>query len=214
MKLLVSIIFTLTVASSFGKEWVFHLKPSQVKVCSTDTLRRPKWFVNECGIKNMVNLSFFTHKTFIPPFKDERIVVMDNPKKWPFLSIEEGVPYLYNGSDWTDYELEQFVGKTADIVISGYPILIKDGEPTKPQKTYFWKRRCARTAIGFNGNGEIILYVTSAATLKDVQKFFISKGCTDAINFDGGSSTFLYLNGKNVYTSNEGRSYPNVLYWN
>ena len=59
----------------------------------------------------------------------------------------------------------------------------------------------------------MIIYVTTSATLKQVQDYFAGLGCMDAINFDGGSSTFLYLDGKKVYSSNEGRSYPNVLYW-
>ena len=182
-------------------------------MCSGQGLQRPNYFLEKCGIKNMVNLSFFTSKTFIPPYKDLETINLKNPKKWPFLTIEnDGFPFIYNGKELNGMNFD-IVRKETKFVASGYPILMRDGKKAKIRNSYFSRRRCARTAVGIHPNGSMIVYVNTAATLKQVQDYFVQLGCTDAINFDGGSSTFLYLDGKKVYSSNEGRSYPNVLYW-
>jgi len=211
-KILLSILFLCTTVLS-GKEWTFEISPQQLKMCGGPGLQRPQYFVEKCGIKNMVNLSFFTSKTFIPPYKDLQTTNLKNPKRWPFLTIEgDGFPFIYEGKELTSAEFD-IVRKETKFIASGYPILIRDGRQTRIRKSYFSRRRCPRTAVGIHPNGSMIVYVTTASTLKQLQDYFISLGCTDAINFDGGGSTFLYLDGKKVYSSNQGRSYPNVLYW-
>lgn len=207
------IILCLYATTISAKEWVIEVSPRQLKMCSGKGLQRPNYFLEKCGIKNMVNLSFFTSKTFIPPYKDLESINLKNPKKWPFLTIEnDGFPFIYNGKELNGMNFD-IVRKETKFVASGYPILMRDGKKTKIRNSYFSRRRCARTAVGIHPNGSMIVYVNTAATLKQVQDYFVQLGCTDAINFDGGSSTFLYLDGKKVYSSNEGRSYPNVLYW-
>lgn len=209
------IIMTLWLCTAIvsGKEWTFELSPRQLKMCSVSGLHRPQYFVEKCGIRNMVNLSFFTAKTFIPPYKDLETSNLKNPKKWPFLTIEgDGFAFIYDGKELKDPEFD-IVRNETKFIASGYPILMRDGKKTKIKKSYFSRRRCPRTAVGIHPNGSMIVYVTTGATLKEVQKYFSNIGCTDAINFDGGSSTFLYLDGKKIYSSNQGRSYPNVLYW-
>jgi exopolysaccharide biosynthesis protein len=161
----------------------------------------------------MVNLSFFTSKTFIPPYKDSEVANLTNPKKWPFLTIEkDGFPFIYDGKELTNLEF-RIINDETKFVAAGVPLLIRDGKKTKISKSFFSRRRCPRTAVGIHPNGSLVLYVSTSATLKEVQSYFISLGCTDALNFDGGSSTFLYLDGKKIFSSNQGRSYPNVLYW-
>lgn len=207
------IILCLYATTISAKEWVIEVSPRQLKMCSGQGLQRPNYFLEKCGIKNMVNLSFFTSKTFIPPYKDLETINLKNPKKWPFLTIEnDGFPFIYNGKELNGMNFD-IVRKETKFVASGYPILMRDGKKAKIRNSYFSRRRCARTAVGIHPNGSVIVYVNTAATLKQVQDYFVQLGCTDAINFDGGSSTFLYLDGKKVYSSNEGRSYPNVLYW-
>lgn len=213
MNIIIVAILFLSTTILHPKEWTFEVSPSQLKMCSGNGLHRPNYFVEKCGIKNMVNLSFFTAKTFIPPYKDLETTNMKNPKKWPFLTIEnDGFPFIYSGKELNDKNFE-IVRKETKFIASGFPILVRDGRRTKISKSYFSKRRCARTAVGIHPNGSMIVYVNTAATLKQVQDYFVQLGCMDAINFDGGSSTFLYLDGKKVYSSNEGKSYPNVLYW-
>lgn len=211
-KILLTLLFLLSTNLS-AKEWMFEVSPDKLKMCSVVGLQRPKYFMEKYGIKNMVNLSFFTSRSFIPPYKDSETVNFNNPKRWPFLSIEtDGFPFIYDGKKITANELE-IVRTNSKFIAAGYPILLRDFKKTKIVKSFFARRRCARTAIGIHPNGSIIIYVSTSATLKQVQDYFVQLGCVDAINFDGGSSTFLYLDGKKVYSSNEGRSYPNVLYW-
>ena len=203
----------VTAVSLFGKEWTIEISPQQLKMCSVKGLHRPQYFIEKCGVKNMINLSFFTASTFIPPYKDLETTNLKNPKKWPFLTIEnDGFPFIYEGKELDNANFDIVLNETK-FIASGYPILIREGERTKIKKSFFTRRKCPRTAIGIHPNGSIIIYVTTSATIKQVQDYFVTLGCMDAINFDGGSSTFLYLNGEKVYSSNQGRSYPNVLYW-
>lgn len=212
-------VFTILVClfaavNLFGKEWTFELSPSEIRMCSAKELQRPRYFVEKCGIKNMVNLSFFTSTSFIPPYKDSCVSDYRNPKNWPFLTIEkDGFPLIWDKQDFVNLNFETIINETI-FIASGFPVLLRDGKKTKISKSFFARRKCPRTVVGIHPNGSLIVYVTTGATLKEVQNYFFTIGCTDAINFDGGSSTFLYLDGKKVFSSNQGRSYPNVLYWN
>ena len=210
--ILMSLIMMTSVVT-LAKEWSFELNPRQIKMCSSQKLQRPSYFIDSCGTKNMVNLSFFTSKTFIGPYKDERVSSYESPKDWPFFVIERGEAYIYDGKSWGQRFNIRMIGVTTQYMAAGYPVLLQEGKKTKISKTFFSRRRCPRTAIGIHPNGSVILYVTTRATLREVQEYFSTMGCTDAINLDGGSSTFLYLDGKKVFSSNQGRSYPNVLYW-
>lgn len=210
--IILSLLVVGTIVSS-SREWTYEISPRQLKMCSGVGLQRPKYFIERCGIKNMVNLSFFTTKTFIPPYKDLQTTNLKNPKKWPFLTIEgDGFAFIYEGRE-LDNDNFNIVRNETKFIASGYPILIRDGIRKKIRNSFFSRRKCARTAVGIHPNGSIIIYVSDRATLKDVQEYLLTLGCIDAINFDGGSSTFLYIDGKKVYSSNEGKSYPNVLYW-
>ncbi len=214
MKSFVVTILFLCTAILSAKEWSIEVSPKQLKMCGGPGLHRPQYFVDKCGIKNMVNLSFFTSSTFIPPYKDLETTNLKNPKKWPFLTIEnDGFPFIYDGKELNDKNFD-IVRKETKFIASGYPILIREYKVKKIRNSFFARRRCARTAIGIHPNGSMIIYVNTSATLKQVQDYFVSIGCMDAINFDGGSSTFIYLNGEKVFSSNKGKSYPNVLYWN
>lgn len=206
-------LFTAIVTSS-SSDWTFEINPKNIKMFSADKLQRPKWYLDSFKVKNMVNLSFFNSKTYIGPYKDDRVVSFNFKRRWSFFTIENGEAFIYDGKSWGQSVNPTFTnGLEPNYVVSGYPVLVRDGQRTKITKSFFSRRRCPRTAIGIHPNGSLILYVTSSATLKELQSYFLSMGCTDAINFDGGSSTFLYLDGKKVYSSNQGRSYPNVLSW-
>ena len=212
-KIFILLLLVIPSLVSYGKEWSFELNPAQIKMCSSNKLEHPSYFIDSCKTKNMVNLSFFNSRTYIGPYKDKRVSSYDSPKNWPFFVIENGEAYIHDGKNWgQNFNLKMF-GITTDYMVSGYPILIEDSKKTKIYKSFFSRRKCPRTAIGIHPNGSVIIYVTTGATIRDLQEYFISIGCTDAINFDGGSSTFLYLNGKKVFSSNHGKSYPNVLYW-
>lgn len=210
-KVLVIVLFLLT-TTVHSKDWTFEINPFNIKMCSSNGLQKPSYFIDTCNVTNMVNLSFFNSHTFIPPYKDNRVCVLSNRKNWPFLVIKDGVPTIYDGKSWGQSNAN-FLGINSNFVVSGFPILLHQGKKTKISRSFFSRRNCPRTIIGIHQNGSIILYVTSKSTLRQAQNYLFSIGCTDALNLDGGSSTFLYLNGKKQFSSNKGKSYPNVLYW-
>lgn len=204
------VLFTLATATSLAEEWYFEVNPQNIRLYSSEKgLKRPSWFSETYDISNFVNLSFFTGKTFIPPYRDSIQSVMNNRKGWPVFTIDtNNFPCIYRSDSF-----KEITNDDLKFVASGYPILLENGNKVEIKNTYFSKRKCARTAIGIHPNGSIIVYVSTASTLKDVQNFFWSIGCVDAINFDGGSSTFLIVDGKQIYSSKKGHSYPNVLSW-
>lgn len=207
--IMITAMFLFGTITTTANEWFFEVNPSKIRMYSSNRLEKASWFKETYGVQNFVNLSFFTSKTFIPPYKDSIRSVETNKKQWPVFVIDTtGTPCIYRSS-----EFKQITGNNVKFSASGYPILLENGKKVKIYNSYFSKRRCARTAVGIHPNGSVIIYVNTSATLKDVQKFFWTIGCVDAINFDGGSSTFLILNGKKMYSSNKGHSYPNVLSW-
>lgn len=212
-KVLITILIILSAAICYAEEWTFEVNPNNIQMLSSSKLERPAYFLETFSVKNMINLSFFTARTFIPPYKDVRVFSFESPKKWPFLVIENGDANIYDGRSWGQ-TANMSLGKTSkQYIAAGYPLLIQEGKKTKLRKTFFSRRRCPRTAIGIHPNGSLIIYVTTRATLKEVQSYLHTMGCTDAINFDGGSSTFLYIDGKKLFSSNKAKSYPNVLCW-
>jgi prepilin-type processing-associated H-X9-DG protein len=41
----------------------------------------------------------------------------------------------------------------------------------------------------------------------------VELGCSSAINFDGGGSTFLFVDGNMIFPNKLSRTFPNVLIW-
>jgi len=210
---LILTVMILSATLMHGKDWTFELNPSDIQMYSSSKLQRPKYYIDSVGAKNMVNLSFFTSKTYVGIYKDKIRSTYSSKKQWPFFFIKNGEAFIYDGKSLGQEFNLKLTGTDVEYIVSGYPILLQGGKKTKINKSFFSRRKCPRTAIGIHPNGSVFVYVTTSATLKDVQSYFMSIGCTDAINLDGGSSTFLYLEGKKVYSSNQGRSYPNVLSW-
>ncbi len=91
-------------------------------------------------------------------------------------------------------------------VLGGGPLLIQNrqivldaiGEKFSPA---FAKERAARSAIGRTSSGKLLMVSVHntmgmpGASLSDLAQIMQQLGATDALNFDGGSSTALYLGG-------------------
>ena len=91
-------------------------------------------------------------------------------------------------------------------VLGGGPLLIQNrqivldaiGEKFSPA---FAKERAARSAIGRTPSGKLLMVSVHntigmpGASLSDLAQIMQQLGATDALNFDGGSSTTLYLGG-------------------
>jgi hypothetical protein len=89
MKGIIKIMLVLiALSTAHSKEWVIKLHLNDVKLLSSSGLKHPSWFVSKYKVKNMINLSFFTNKTFVPPYKDTIRFNPNNPLLWPFVSID------------------------------------------------------------------------------------------------------------------------------
>jgi len=172
----------------------------------------PDTFQKLYGVSTYSNLSFWeSDGKPTPPYKDingedfRRI----NNQRFPVFGIsKDNVAAIYsfdelNESTWSDLKY----------ACAGYPTLIKNGAkqslPTSPAS---FIRKTGRTAIGIKQNGQLVIYVADSATLDTIQDELFSMGCIDAINFDGGGSTFLFVDGERVI-KNEHRTFPTIMTW-
>lgn len=87
--------------------------------------------------------------------------------------------------------------KGADYYLSNYEIMPYDifGVGVSPD----------RTAVGSTADGRIVLFVcdgriesSRGATLTELAAIMKGLGCTDAVNFDGGGSTGMVIDGKHL----------------
>ena len=91
-------------------------------------------------------------------------------------------------------------------VIGGGPRLVYRGQVnvTAADENFrndITKGRAARTAVGITKNGELMLAVvekntaSAGATLEELAKLMVKLGAYEALNFDGGGSSAMVING-------------------
>ena len=195
-----------------AEEWVFEVTPSQIQLIGSDQFKSSKEYLKNQLIENMTNLSFFDGLGAVGVYKDKFITKKDFDKKWPIFSIDREGAHITRRLLLDDVDIHEIIKKST-YAVSGYPLLIENGEKVDIRSSYFTQRMCPRTALGIKENGNILILVTTNATINQLQDFFYFKKCESAINFDGGGSTFLFLNRKKIYTPFFKRYYPNVLTW-
>ena len=89
---------------------------------------------------------------------------------------------------------------------AGYgPLLVMDGEPVDNSGYTFNSALNPRTAIGQRADGAILLLVTDGrqpnslgASYEDEAELMLRFGAVNAVNLDGGNSSFMWLNGEYV----------------
>lgn len=106
--------------------------------------------------------------------------------------------------------------------IGGGPVLIKAGKikNTYPQELFdgpsgiMCDSRHPRTAIGLTAEKHLVLFVCEGRnmtpsvpgfTTMEVARILQAYGCTDALNLDGGGSTLMLVNGKEVLKPSDGK---------
>jgi len=204
------VITILLLLSSFStaisNEWIFKVKAKHIIMESSYVNQTPKWFSKNHDVETfMCNLSFFTSKTFVGPYKDSRIESDKNSKRWPVLYISESNSTILRWNEKPEFAY--------NYKASGFPLLISNSEKVKVSKSYFSRRNCPRTAIGILPTGDILIYITKKSNIVNLQSRMYELGCVSALNFDGGGSTFIFEGGKEMYPNKVARRYPNVLIW-
>jgi hypothetical protein len=102
----------------------------------------------------------------------------------------------------------------SEIVLAGGIRLLAEGEVMiNPRKSGFsplLQKPDPRAGVGIMPNGDLILAATkSPVSLTEWAQIFKSVGAVEALNYDGGSSTGLYLDGKVLVAP--GRKLTNAL---
>jgi len=89
----------------------------------------------------------------------------------------------------------------ADVLLNG-PLLTFNGADESLDTAAFNRLRHPRTCLGIKPNGQVILLTidgrnteSAGASLFELTRLMRWLGCTSAINFDGGGSTTLWVNG-------------------
>ena len=101
--------------------------------------------------------------------------------------------------------------------IGGSPVLIKGGEIKNTYKEELIEigaeGSAPRTAIGITADKKLVLFVCEGRnmtegvpgyTTGELAQILLDYGCTDAINLDGGGSTLMLVNGKEVLKPSDG----------
>lgn len=103
---------------------------------------------------------------------------------------------------WRKWKMQTAVG--------GGPVLVQNGvyKVTNNEEQKFAGKgltdKHPRTAMGYTRNGELIVLAVEGrapgkaegASLKQLAEIFVSLGCEEALNLDGGGSSCLLINGK------------------
>lgn len=117
-------------------------------------------------------------------------------------------------------KLEQTLGSSladkAEIVLGAGPLLVEDGRvnvrsTSEKMAGDIAYGRAPRTAIGVKKDGSIILMVvdgrstsSSGMSLNELASYMVKLGAVSALNFDGGGSSEMVLNGKIVNNPSDG----------
>lgn len=105
----------------------------------------------------------------------------------------------------------------AKMVITGGPMLLENGKVNvRSSEEYIpsdiANGRAPRTAVGVKRDGTVLLLVvdgrsfsSSGMTLKELAQYFLRLGAINAVNFDGGGSSEMVVNGTIVNKPSDGR---------
>ena len=108
----------------------------------------------------------------------------------------------------------------AETVVSGGPLLVEHGRVNvRVQEEAIAKDiakgRAPRTAVGIKKDGSLLLVVVDGRsnnsvglTLQELATYMLRLGAQEAVNFDGGGSSVMAINGKVVNKPSDGRERP------
>ncbi|WP_029281708.1 phosphodiester glycosidase family protein [Pedobacter sp. R20-19] len=116
--------------------------------------------------------------------------------------IDHGILAIKKWDGSEDWETKL----TAQNVLLNGPLLRYNNQNEVLDTTSFTRLRHPRTCLGIKPNGRVILLTvdgrnenSAGMSLMELTSFMKWLGCTDAINFDGGGSTTLWVDGMPDY---------------
>ena len=137
------------------------------------------------------------------------------------------LPYIYNDPTPLPAPLQQNGQLFSDILvgIGGAPTLVKDSVITITyDEEIMWGsgvglENCdPRTAVGYTSDNHIVLLVadgrqseSDGLSLPELAQVFLSLGCVEAMNLDGGGSTQMAVGNSYINSPSESRAIPTIL---
>lgn len=205
-------MFVSTNVHGAKNEWTFLLSTGELHLVNADTKLKPfSWFAKAYNYNTKCNASFFTYNGAVGPFITDLKIKRSNVYGWWWIGWNCDTVYVSNKTVTLNDKSK------LNYLVSGTPLLLRDGKPVSKKEMLescsrgFFNRKCPRTAIGILGN-IIVIYITTSATIPELQNKMQSLGCSYAINLDGGGSTFI--DSPTVrFPKKIKRNYPNLLAW-
>lgn len=115
------------------------------------------------------------------------------------VAILDGVLYIVKATSergWERYLL-------SDHVLCSGPLLVIDGRIEPLRMESFYTTRHPRTVVAKKRDGTVLLFVVDGRhakaegmSLEEIQKTLLWLGAVDILNFDGGGSSTMYIDGK------------------
>ena len=105
----------------------------------------------------------------------------------------------------------------AQVLVSGGPLLVEQGRvqvrtAEEQMAPDIARGRAPRTALGLKKDGTLLLLVldgrsatSSGLTLEELAQYLVKLGAESAVNFDGGGSSEMVINGRIVNKPSDGR---------
>ena len=112
------------------------------------------------------------------------------------------------------------VADAADTVVSGGPLLVEHGRvhvraTEEKMAADIAKGRAPRTAVGIKKDGTLLMVVvdgrnnnSAGLTLAELATYMLRLGAREAVNFDGGGSSVMAINGLVVNKPSDGKERP------
>ena len=109
------------------------------------------------------------------------------------------------------------IADAATTVVSGGPLLVENGRVNvrtaeEQMAPDIARGRAPRTAIGLKQDGTLLMLVvdgrssaSAGMTLAELAQYFVKLGAVSAVNYDGGGSSEMVINGKIVNKPSDGR---------
>lgn len=191
---------------------VFKIKISEIEKIDIAHCAEPKetlisYYNRQTNKPTLLsNGGFFAMSTGVPVFNliDEGTVKSDNPMyRWGIgiPSDHKSIKYgcIDYNSNWTDF-------------ISGYPVLLDNGNKCDFNYAKNINYKANRTFIGYNDEYVFLGAIEgSGMTFQEMQDYLLKLGIKYAINLDGGGSTKILYKGDCVTNEFVNRPVDNVL---